>query len=53
MKGDQMVVLGRRRPRWPLDTLRDAETVGAPRTTVRESRPPERFASYVALVTDI
>ena len=33
--------------------MRDADVVGASRSTTRESRPPERFCSYVALATEI
>jgi hypothetical protein len=33
--------------------LKEAETVGNPRNSTRESRPPERFCSYVAMVTGI
>ena len=48
---EQEVVSGGRRPRWLQETLRD--TVGAPRIATRESRPPERFCSYVALAARI
>jgi hypothetical protein len=41
------------RPRWLRDTLRDAEGHTAPRGTFRESRPPQRFSSYVALMSNI
>lgn len=43
----------KRKPRWLLDTLKEAETVGAPKKRVRESRSPERFSSYIAMVTSI
>ena len=33
--------------------MREAETVGAPKKPVRESRSLERFGSYIALVTNI
>jgi hypothetical protein len=33
--------------------LKEAETVGNPRNSTRERRPPERFCSYVAMVTGI
>ena len=49
----QEVVLGSRRPRWLTSTLRDADSGVPPRTYVRESTPPKRFCSYVALVTSI
>ena len=50
---EQEVVSGGRRPRWLQETLRDVDAIGAPRTATRESRPPERFCSYVALATGI
>ena len=50
---EQEAVSGGRRPRWLQETLRDADVVVAPRTATRESRPPERFCSYVALATGI
>ena len=33
--------------------MKEAETVGALKKQVRESRPPERFGSYIAMVADI
>jgi hypothetical protein len=33
--------------------LKEAETIGNPRNSTKESRPPERFCSYVAMVTGI
>jgi hypothetical protein len=41
------------RPRWLHDTLRDAERHVAPKGTFKESRPPQRFLSYVALMSSI
>jgi hypothetical protein len=41
------------RPRWLQDTLRDAEGHNAPIVTFKESRPPQRFFSYVALMSNI
>ena len=43
----------KRRPKWLQDSLKEAETVGAPKKQVRERRPPDRFGSYIAMVTDI
>ena len=43
----------KRRSKWLQDTLKEAETVGAPKKQVRERRPPARFGSYIAMVTDI
>jgi hypothetical protein len=44
---------GKRKPKWLQDTLRDATSVAEPKRPVRESRPPERFCSYMAMVTSI
>jgi hypothetical protein len=46
-------ISGKRKPKWLQDTLKEAETVGNPRNSSRESRPPERFCNYVAIVTGI
>jgi hypothetical protein len=44
----------RRKTRWVEQTLREAqEYVGAPRTSVRESRAPQRFSSYMALMSEL
>jgi hypothetical protein len=43
----------KRKPKGLHDTLKEAETVGNPRNSTRESRPPERFCSYVAMVKGI
>jgi hypothetical protein len=44
----------RRKPKWLQDTLREAQgLVGNPRQAVRESKPPERFCSYIAMVSSI
>lgn len=43
----------KRKPKWLQDTLRDATSVAEPKRPVRESRPPERFCSYMAMVTSI
>jgi transposase InsO family protein len=44
----------RRKTRWEEQTLREAqEYVGAPRTSVRESRAPQRFSSYMALMSEL
>lgn len=42
---------GKRKGKWLQDTLREATSVGGPKRQVRESRPLERFCSYMALVT--
>ena len=44
----------RRKPKWLQDTLREAHgSVGNPRKAMRESTPPERFCSYIAMVSNI
>jgi hypothetical protein len=44
----------RRKPKWLQDILRDAQgSVGNPKEAVRESKPPERFCSYIAMVSSI
>ena len=40
-------------PKWLQDTLHKATSVAKPKRQVRESKPPERFYSYMALVTSI
>ena len=47
------VVSGKRKPKWLQDTLREATSVASPKRQVRESRPPERFCTYMALVASI
>jgi hypothetical protein len=43
-----------RRPRWFEQTLQDAqEHVEPPRTTFRESRPPQKFLTYMDLMTNM
>jgi hypothetical protein len=56
-------VLGRKTPEevftgrkteWAKQTLREAqEYVDAPRTSVRESRAPQRFSNYMALMREL
>jgi hypothetical protein len=44
----------RKKPKWLRDILRDAQgSVGNPKQAVRESKPPERFCSYIAMVSNI
>ena len=38
----------KRKAKWVLDTLKEAEYVVNPKKTVKERKPPERFSSYVA-----
>ena len=43
----------KRRPTWFKETLQEAEKHAAPSGTFRESKRPQRFAGYVALVSKI
>ena len=47
------VCSGKRKPKWLQDTLREATSVAGPKRPVRESRPPDRFCSYMAMVANI
>ena len=48
------VSLGKRKPKWLQDTLKEAkELLGSPKRTVRESKPCERFCCYIAMVTSV
>jgi hypothetical protein len=46
--------LERRKPKWLQHTFREAQgSVGNPRQEVRESKSPERFCSYIVMVSSI
>ena len=47
------VCLGKKKPKCLHDTLREATSLAGPKKPVRESRPPERFCSYMAMVANI
>ena len=47
------VCSGKRKPKWLQGTLREATSVAGPKRTVRESRPPDRFCSYMEMVANI
>jgi len=47
------VCSGKRKPKWLPDTLRDATSVVELKRPVRESRPLERFCSYMAMTISI
>jgi hypothetical protein len=41
-------------PKWLQDILRDAQdSVGNPKQEMRERKPPEKFCSYIAMVSSI
>jgi hypothetical protein len=43
----------KRRLTWLKETLQEAEKHAAPSETFRESKRPQRFTSYVALISNI
>jgi hypothetical protein len=44
----------KRKPKWIQDTLKEARgSMGNPRNVVKESKPPERFCSYLSMVSNI
>jgi len=47
------VCTGKRKLEWLQDTLCEATSIAGPKRQVRESKPLERFCSYMALVTSI
>ena len=47
------MTVSRKRPRWAQQTLQDAEGHESPHGTFRESKRPQRFSSYVALMSHI
>ena len=47
------MIVSRKRPRWAQQTLQDAKGHEAPHGTFRESKKPQRFSSYVALMSHI
>ena len=47
------VCSGKGKHKWLQDTLREATSVVGPKRPVRESRPPERFCRYMAMVANI
>ena len=46
-------VVGRKRPRWAQKMVYDADGHEAPHGTFHESKRPQRFSSYVALMSHI
>jgi hypothetical protein len=47
------ITVGRKRPVWARQTLQEAEGHAVPRGTLRESKRPQRFSSYVAAMSHI
>lgn len=51
--GPRDIPIGRKRPLWARKTMQEAEKYAAPRGTFRESKRPQKFPSYVALMSHI
>jgi hypothetical protein len=47
----QEITSGRRKPRWLQDTLKEAQSTDEPERIMRRSKAPDRFCSYLAVVT--
>jgi hypothetical protein len=47
------IAVGRKRPAWACQTLQEAEGNASPCGTFRESKRPQRFSSYVAVMNRI
>ena len=43
----------KRKPAWDRELIRDMERYGAPEGSLRESKRPRTYSSYVALLSDI
>ena len=43
----------KRKPTWAREAIRDAERYGAPEGSLRESKRPRIYSSYMALLSDI
>lgn len=50
----QEVTSGNRKPKWLRDTLKEAdEQMDNPTVTFRKSKVPEKFCTYVAIVSNV
>ena len=43
----------KRKPAWAREAIQDAERYGAPEGSLRDSKRPRTYSSYVALLSDI
>ena len=43
----------KRKPTWARELIQDAERYGAPEGSLKESKRPRTYSSYVALLSDI
>ena len=49
----QEMITYKRRPSWPREIIQDAKKYGAPHGSLRESKRPRTYSSYVALLSNI
>jgi hypothetical protein len=48
-----MTISHKRKPSWARELIRDAKKYGAPEGTMRQSKKPKPFSSYMALMCDL
>lgn len=51
--GPRDIVVNRKRPLWARNTMQEAKQFATPRGTFRESKRPQRFSSYAALMCNL
>jgi hypothetical protein len=49
----RMTISHKRKPAWAKELIQDAEKYGAPEGTMRQSKKPKPFSSYMALMCDL
>ena len=49
----RMTISHKRNPSWARERIQDAEKYGAPEGTMRQSKKPKPFSSYMALMCDL
>jgi hypothetical protein len=49
----QMTISHKRKPAWARELIQDGEKYGAPEGTMRQSKKPKPFSSYMALMCDL
>jgi hypothetical protein len=49
----RMMISHKRKPAWARELIQDAEKYGAPKGTMRQSKKPKPFSSYMALMCDL
>jgi hypothetical protein len=49
----RMIISHRRKPAWEREIIQDTEKYGAPEGTMRQSKKPKPFSSYMALMCDL